>query len=181
MRKPRPWTVVRSEPVADCRVFEVTALHCRREETESDHTFFRIDAGDWVNVIPMTEDGKIIMVRQFRHGAAATTLEIPGGMVDAGEDPGEAAGRELLEETGYEAASLERLGAVNPNPALFPNRLHSFVARGCRKVAAIQNDTSEETVVELVARDDVPALMKRGAIDHALVIVAFHWLALASP
>jgi ADP-ribose pyrophosphatase len=176
MTKPRPWQVVRADSVADFRVFSVSALHSERAGDGLAHTFVRIDAPDWVNVVPLTSSGEVVMIRQFRHGIGAETLEIPGGMVDAGEDPISAASRELLEETGYRAAKIEQIGAVNPNPALFGNRLHSYVAHGCTRVADLANDQHEETVVELVPLGEIPALLRRGAIDHALVMVAFAWL-----
>jgi ADP-ribose pyrophosphatase len=176
MTKPRPWEVLRTDRMADFRVFSVSALHSERLGDALAHTFVRIDCADWVNVVPLTAANEVVMIRQFRHGAGVETLEIPGGMVDEGEDPMAAAARELLEETGYRSAKLERIGSVNPNPALFGNRLHSFVARDCVAVSELANDLHEETVVELVPVREIPELLRRGAIDHALVMVAFAWL-----
>jgi 8-oxo-dGTP pyrophosphatase MutT (NUDIX family) len=112
------------------------------------------------------------MVRQYRHGAKKVTLEIPGGIVDPGEDPAEAAARELLEETGYRAARLTPLGSVNPNPALFGNRVFSFTAHGCQRVGEVVNEGTEETVVELVSPLALRRLLREGRIDHALVMAA---------
>lgn len=176
MTKPTEWQVLNSEPVGDYRVFSVSALHSKRVDDALAHTFFRIESVDWVNVVPLTPADEVVMIRQFRHGAGLETLEIPGGMVDAGELPTVTAGRELLEETGYRAARIDLLGSVSPNPALFANRLHSFVARGCARVAQVANDPHEETIVELVPLRDVPDLLRAGRIDHALVMAAFHWL-----
>jgi ADP-ribose pyrophosphatase len=130
---------------------------------------------DWVNVIPVTDDGHVVMVRQFRHGAQRETLEVPGGLVDPGETPAESAARELLEETGYRARSVEPIGSVSPNPALFANRLHAFVASGCVLEGDIVNDHSEETQVELVPIADIDGRIARGEIDHALVLCAFQF------
>jgi 8-oxo-dGTP pyrophosphatase MutT (NUDIX family) len=176
MAQPRPWSVTRVEPLADYRVFSVTALHSARAGDPDPSVFYRIDARDWVNVVAVATTGEIVMVRQFRHGAARVTLEIPGGMVDAGETPEAAARRELLEETGYAPQRVTKIGTVNPNPALFANTLHTFLAEGCRAVAPVANDAREETVVELVPRDRVGDAVAAGDVDHALVIAALYWL-----
>ena len=179
--QPQSWTVVRETPVADCRVFAVTARTCRRGGVPGEHTFYRLESVHWVNVIALTTDDRVVLIRQWRHGASAPILEIPGGMVDEGEDPRTAAERELAEETGYRAARWVALGSVNPNPALFGNRLHTFLAEGCEKVAEVENDPHEETIVQLVPREAIPELMRAGRIDHALVLAAFHWWSLRGP
>ena len=92
-----------------------------------------------------------------------------------GEDPAEAAARELVEETGYRAARVRRLGSLNPNPALFGNRVHSFVAEGVTRACEIANGPLEETVVELVPVREVRERLRRGEIDHALVVAALQW------
>jgi ADP-ribose pyrophosphatase len=83
--------------------------------------------------------------------------------------PADAAARECLEETGFRAAAVHSLGWVNPNPALFANRLHSFFAHGVARAGEIQNTASEHTVVELVPVEDLPRLLTDGTITHALV------------
>ncbi|MEN8184666.1 MAG: NUDIX hydrolase, partial [Myxococcota bacterium] len=167
------------EAVEDCKVFQVRRVHARSPHTGRVHPFYRLESSDWVNVVPLTAEGQVVMVRQFRHGARAVTLEIPGGIVDPGESPAEAAARELLEETGYGRGLLEPLGSLNPNPALFGNRVYSFVARGVERVGEVANTEFEETAVQLVPWREVPGLVQAGEVDHALVIAAFHWLALA--
>jgi ADP-ribose pyrophosphatase len=173
------WRRERSEQVADCRVFKV------RRDTSSDprgrgaHDFYVIEAPDWINVIPLTEDGRVVLIEQFRHGTREVSLEIPGGMVDAGESPAEAAARELLEETGYEAGEVVPLGRSRPNPAIQDNWIHTFLARGVVRTGEPHNDSTEQTRVRLVPMEEIPALITEGKIDHALVVLAFHRLALA--
>jgi 8-oxo-dGTP pyrophosphatase MutT (NUDIX family) len=178
---PRRWTPIERERIAECRVFDVHRLSSRSPRTGEPHTFFQISAPEWVNVVPITTDDEVVMIRQFRQGAAELTLETPGGMVDPGEAPIEAGARELLEETGYCGEGLIPLGSVNPNPALFDNRLHVFAALRCERVAEIQNGTTEETHVELVPRSQLPALVAKGAVDHALVVAALALFQLNQP
>ncbi len=179
MGRPPPWTVVSTEHLQDCAVFEVRRSHARSPRTGEVHPFYRIDSVDWVNVVAVTPADEVVMVHQWRHGSGALTLEIPGGMVDPGETPAEAAARELLEETGYRGGSTEPLGVVNPNPALFGNRCHTFLVREAQRVAEVRNEGQEETQVELVPRGQIPSRLRGGEIDHALVIAGLHWLALS--
>jgi len=171
--------VLETEFLQDCAVFSVSRTLSKSPRTGESHPFYRIDAGDWVNIIPLTPSGEVVMIRQYRHGSGDFTIETPGGMVDPGETPAEAAARELLEETGYRAAEIRPLGGVNPNPALFGNTLHAFVGLGAERVAEVRNESTEETHVELVAVDDLTRLVKEGAVNHALVIAALHLLELA--
>jgi 8-oxo-dGTP pyrophosphatase MutT (NUDIX family) len=173
--EPKPWQVVRVVPQGDFRVFQVQALHTRRGGEAAEHVFFRIDCDDWVNVVAITDDEHVVMIRQYRHGSARVTLEIPGGIVDAGESPAQAAARELVEETGYTPRTVRKLGEVNPNPALFRNRVHTFLAEGCTRTAEVQNDEHEETLVELVPLSELWTRVADGAIDHCIVLTGLLW------
>lgn len=172
---PPAWEVIARETLQDCRVFRVQRAITRSPHTASTHPFYTLDADPWVNVIATTPENELVMVRQWRHGASKVTLEIPGGLIDPGESPAIAAARELLEETGYAAPRVHPLGDVNPNPALFGNRVHTFLAENCERVAEVQNGPLEETWVELVPERSLSARLRAGDIDHALVIAALHW------
>jgi ADP-ribose pyrophosphatase len=179
MSPPRPWTVVETRDVQDCDVFRVQRALVQAPAGGEAHPFWRIEAAAWVNVVPLTEDGHVVMVRQWRHGSREVTLEIPGGIVDPGETPLGAAARELLEETGYGGGVLDAIGSANPNPALFSNEVHTFRARGVRRIGEIQNSAREETTVELVPLADLDRRLRDGEIRHALVVAALLWFRLA--
>lgn len=171
MNRIEKWHELRREPAGDFRIFSVERSFARSPHDGDEHDFYRILSVDWAQVVPVTAAGDIVMIRQYRHGAEEITLEVPGGLVDPGEPPEQAAARECLEETGYRASNLRSLGILNPNPALFGHRLHTFVAEGVEPVADVQNTGREQTAVELVPAADLPRLLREGAIDHALIAV----------
>jgi ADP-ribose pyrophosphatase len=178
--RPARWSVVQTEKLQRCKVFEVSRALSRSPRTGEVHAFYRIDADEWVNVVALTRRDEFVMVRQYRHGSAEITLEIPGGIVDPGEQPATAAARELLEETGYRGSQPVSLGVVNPNPALFGNGCHTFLIAEAERVADVRNDLgTEETVVELVPRADLHRRLLAGEIGHALVMAGLYWFELS--
>jgi 8-oxo-dGTP pyrophosphatase MutT (NUDIX family) len=168
------WPEVAREPVADCRVFSVERTIAASPQDGSQHAFYRIHSGDWAQIVPVTTDGRIVLVRQYRHGAQTVTLEMPAGMVDPGEEPAAAALRECLEETGYRAREAVPLGSVSPNPTLFDNRLHSYFATGVVFERAPQATATEMTEVVLLERAEIEAKLASGEIDHALVALTLY-------
>jgi 8-oxo-dGTP pyrophosphatase MutT (NUDIX family) len=173
----RTWRTETARTVLDHPVLRVEKV--RRSAGGPAHEFLLLTSPDWVNVVPVTDDGLVVLIRQWRHGVGGPTLEIPGGLVDPGESPAAAAARELAEETGYAAGELEDLGWVHPNPALFGNRCHTFLASGCRLAGPARPEDTEEIEVEPTPLARVPELIHSGRITHSLVVAAFArlWLA----
>lgn len=169
MSKAKPWRELAADPVLDCRVFSIERSIAESPEDRAQHEFFRIRSQDFVQIVPVTADQQVVMVRQFRHGAEYLSLECPGGLVDPGETPAQTAARECLEETGFAVRRLEPLGQTNPNPALFGNRLHSFYAADVERVGEVQNTSTERTEVVLVPADRLVRMLCDGTIDHALI------------
>lgn len=168
----KPWPEKSRERIASTRVFDVHLARRGSPRTGVDHDFAVIECPDWVNVVALTDDGQLVLVEQYRHGTGSVTLEVPGGMVDPGEAPEQAARRELREETGYDAQELTWIGVVEPNPALQTNRCHSFLATGCRAVEAPQFDSTEDCHLRLEPAATARELVMSGQITHALVVAA---------
>jgi ADP-ribose pyrophosphatase len=177
----KPWIHKERELVADMKVFRVHRVRAQSPRTGKPCDLSLLEAGHWVNVVALTPEMEIVLVRQFRHGIEAFTWEIPGGMVDQGEEPAQAAVRELREETGYAGDAPVLLGSVTPNPALFNNRCYTYLVLNCRRIGAVQLDHGEDLEMSTRPLGDMPGWIAAGGIDHALVIGAFWWLALARP
>jgi 8-oxo-dGTP pyrophosphatase MutT (NUDIX family) len=173
-RAPSPWKRVGTGRRHDYGVLRIREDRVEDPRTKTRYPRVIIETPEWVNIIPLTRDGRVVMIRQFRFGVAKNTLEIPGGMVDPGETPRHAAIRELEEETGYRPGQVISLGSVHPNPAIQVNRCHSFLALDCVKAHPGSPEPSEDIAVELRKWDEIPRLICAGRITHALVIAAFH-------
>jgi 8-oxo-dGTP pyrophosphatase MutT (NUDIX family) len=173
----QPWPVRRTERLIENKIFRVRTDWCADPRDGSEHPFWLIDAADWVNVVPVTEEGEVLLVEQWRFGVRASSVEVPGGIVDPGEDPAGAAARELAEETGHVPGRVVALGVVEPNPAIFSNRLHVFAATGCREARPDERraqDRNEALHVTRARPADVDAMVLDGRIRHACALAA--WL-----
>ena len=152
----RPWLTVRRDQV-------------RLPDGRINPEFYVFEYPDWVNVIAITEDGKFVMERQFRHGLGKTCYEIPAGVIEEGETPLEAAKRELAEETGYEGGKWSLVMTVSGNCSTTDNITHCFLAEGVRQTASRHLDATEDLEVRLLTEDEVFALLQNDKIRQSLM------------
>lgn len=182
-REPARWVELGRETRLTTRIFHVDAVRYRHPAREREREFVVIQPPDWVNVVALTPDHRLVMVRQFRYGIDTFSLEIPGGVIEPGEDPLVAGVRELAEETGFAGDRVTRLGSVHPNPAIQSNRAHFLLVEGAVKTHDLAWDPDEEMQVTLEPAESVFERARSGGITHALVLNALmlfepHWRAL---
>jgi 8-oxo-dGTP pyrophosphatase MutT (NUDIX family) len=173
------WDEKGSKKVFDCKVFSVHESYCtspsdnlRADGQSEPQTFTVLEAKDWAIVIPVvvTPKGRqFIMVWQWRHGSKCLSLEFPGGVFEPGENPEEAAARELYEETGYKPEKIKKIGEFSPNPAIMSNKVHFFLAENLTNSGKQYLDEDEYVEVELVNEEEVIQGMGKAPYVHALM------------
>lgn len=165
------WKILSSEYLFKDLWFKVRREKCETPDGKIIDPYYVYEFPTWVGAVPLTADGKIIMIRQYRHALGEICMEIPGGCVDAADsNNAEAIARELLEETGYTFSSYEYLGKISANPSTNNNLLHMYLARGGVKVASQQLDHNEEIEVVLLTVDELKQLVRENKIVQAMHI-----------
>jgi ADP-ribose pyrophosphatase len=171
----RPWPLIASESVFDAGLLQVIRDRARSPRTKREHDFHVIRMADWLMVVPLTEDKKLVMVRQYRQGSREASLEVPGGLHDgdtAVESPVQGAARELAEETGYGGGTWLFLGQLRPHPALFSNRAWIYLARDVRPTSAPKPDAGEDIEVVLLDAQEIRTRIAGGEINNAMTVAA---------
>lgn len=181
------WDIKEVRTILQTHPFDVEEVHLfdRKKQANLESPYYRLKCPDWVNVLPVTADGKAVLIQQSRVGSFQHELETPGGVVDSDEtkDPTLTAARELEEETGYTSQRILSLGSFNPNPAIMNNRVHIFVALGAHPNPTRQcfPDEGEDISVSLYPVSELNELVRHGRISHSLsamtVLLALPYLA----
>lgn len=168
-KDPMAWQVLESE-----YLFKQPWLTARREHVKLPtgaeiKDFYVLEYPEFCNVIAITKDGKFLMERQYRHAQHLTAIEIPAGCVEQGEDPMEAAKRELYEETGYAGGEWSKLMTISPNAGACTNFSHTYLAIGVEKVSTQHLEASEDIKVLLLDRDEVWRMLQNDEFHQAMM------------
>lgn len=166
--------VISSEIEKKYSVFTVRRLVVRAPRSDKPLEYHIIDRPDSVQIVALTVDGKLLMVEQDRHGTQKPSLEFVAGLIDAGEEPAQTAGRELEEETGYRARALHELGWYYTDPAILSNKVTVFFAEECAPTGSKNEDEGEELKLRLIDTHDIKNLISTSAITHGLSVAAWH-------
>ncbi len=168
------WKTLEDKFIENYKIFDIHQVRRKSRDTQREGTFVYLDSADWVNIIPVTKEGNIVLIKQFRHGINEITIEIPGGLIEEGELPAVAGQRECTEETGYSSElNPELLGKVSPNPAFMNNICYSFVWQNVELNFEQNLDGNEEISVFEKPVAEVKEMIMNGTINHSLVLNAF--------
>lgn len=170
--EPSRWEKLGSAVQTKTAVFDLLRARFRHPRRGTERDFVVVNAPDWVNVVALTPDHHLVLVRQFRYGIDDFSVELPGGVMEPGEEPVAAALRELREETGYTGAPAMVLGSVHPNPAILSNRCHFVLVEAAARAHATEWDGDEEIQITTAPVADVLARARSGGITHGLVLNA---------
>lgn len=162
----KQWILERREQGPDLTLFRTRFDWLKNPRNAKTIRAVVLESNDWVNVVALTPDKKILVVRQYRFGIQKTTLEIPAGLIEPGENPEQAAVRELVEETGYTSDQWIPLGWVEANPAFLNNRCYLWLAMDVVKTTETHLDTGEELVMDELSIEEVMEEIKAGRMRN---------------
>jgi 8-oxo-dGTP pyrophosphatase MutT (NUDIX family) len=172
----KEWKTLSSKEIHRNHLFALSLENAVCPRNGKDGNFYVFKFGDWVNVLAVTPEDKLVMIKQFRHGNKRIEWEIPGGLIDASDKNPESAGaRELLEETGFTGRIIGIICSVHPNPALQNNLCHTLLVLDAVKTSESSLETCEDIETHLMPVSKVKKMIFSGEIKHSLVLNALQF------
>ncbi|MBD2700870.1 NUDIX hydrolase [Spirosoma sp. BT702] len=165
---PRPWHIENSEYIHKLPWFTVRKEAIRMESGGTIPNYFIFEYPDWINVVAVTTDNELVLIRQYRHGIGGVHYELCAGVVDPGEEPLHAAQRELLEETGYGGGTWQPIMTLSANPGTHNNLTYAFLATGVTLQQSQHLEITEEISVHVVSRERAWEIINQGEMMQAL-------------
>lgn len=167
LREAMKWKILSSEYISRHQYFTARKDKCETPDGKIVEEYFVVELPTTACAVALTKEGEVLMVRQYRHPIEETLLEIPGGFLDENEEPSQAMKRELKEETGYEFASVKRVGKIAANPGVLNNYTFLFLAEGGVKTSEQKLDKNEELIVEKISLQELKKLFLENKIVQA--------------
>lgn len=168
------WKILDSKYVYHDQWLKARADKCLLPDGRVMEPYYIIELPDWTNMIIITKDEKMVLVRQYRHAKGTATLELPGGILEEGEEPMASAIREMREETGYVSTEVEFLFKISPNPAINNNTAYFFLATNAEKLAETSFDPYEDLIVETYGKAELIKLLEDNALQHGVQLGAIY-------
>ncbi|EKR18792.1 NUDIX hydrolase [Leptospira interrogans] len=174
------WSKINRKDLVDTPIFKLVSWNITSPDKKISKDFFHLESLDWVNIIALTPDNKIVLVDQYRHGIHRFSLEIPGGIAEKNSLL-ESAQAELVEETGYVSQDWEYLGKVTGNPAILDNWCHTFIAKNAHRLHKQNLDDSEQIEIFETPIENIPKLIADHILHHGMVVAAFGMYFIKNP
>lgn len=170
------WKTLESQDIFTSGIFNLRTEKLQLPDGRIMPRYFVMSFPDWVNVLPITKDGQVILLRQYRHASGEIHIEVPGGSLDPhrNESVEEGALRELLEETGFTTSNIEKVASHYPNPALQTNQMHTFIAYNCEKVTEPNLDEFEELELYFCSLEQLKEHLTNGDINHSIMVASIY-------
>ncbi len=168
------WKVLETTEIFKSGLFNLKSEKLQLPDGRVMPRYYVMNFPDWVNVVPLTTEGEVILVKQYRHASGQVHLEVPGGSTDPhrNESMQEGARRELLEETGYDTQNMQWVASHYPNPALQTNQMHTYIAYDCKKVKEQELDEFEELELYFCTLDKLREHLYNGDISHSIMVAS---------
>ena len=170
------WDTIEKKEIADFKIFKALQVRRLHPERNKEAEFVILNSPNWANIIPITNNNEILLIEQYRQGTDNITLEIPGGLIEQGEQPIDAAMRECIEETGYGSNEQPILTGISyPNPAFLTNQCFSYVWMDVENNFQQNFDEDEDIRVIPTPIPEVKRLIRDGQINHSVILTAFFY------